>query len=108
MSKIEKALKILEENISMIFSVSEWAEAVGYKNTKNFYRHFRKHYHETPKSIIIEYKLMHIKKIMQKYPNEKFLFIAWEANFNDDHHLRQFVYTHTKKSLTDFHKTTIS
>ena len=97
---IEYAVIVLEENISSIFTVKEWAEEMGYSSEKYFSRIIRNHYGKRPKEVIKEVKLQAIKQKITNNPEEIFYAIAKELGFANDQALYKFVKRYTGQSLT--------
>ncbi len=102
MKGISQSIKVLKEEVSSILTVSEWARYMEYDDTKKFTRHFRKYFQQNPKVVIITEHLNNLSELIEKYPEDKFLAIAWRGGFRDDNALREFVRRHTGRSLTEF------
>lgn len=104
MYDIEKALKILQANISTIRTVSQWAGKVGYRNQKKFSRDFRKEFGTRPKQKLIEIRLQKFKKCLRNDSTKINYSIAKEVGLDDEFALYKFLKRHTDLSPTEWRK----
>lgn len=104
MHNIENAVVILEENITTIRTVTEWAEKVGYTDRKKFSRAFRNQFGYRPKEALQETRIMKIQEYFKNYPEEKNYCIAVEFGFADDQGLNKFLKRHTGLTPTEWRK----
>lgn len=100
MENIAKALAVLEKDIAVIHTVSEWAERMGYNSTDYFSRKVRNYYGVRPKEIMVEKKLEKIRACFREDPDKINFCIARELGFIDNNSLYKFVKRHTGKSIT--------
>ncbi|MEO9886557.1 MAG: hypothetical protein ABJR05_02915 [Balneola sp.] len=104
MYDIKKAGTILEENISSIGNITQWAMAVGYEKTSKFSWEFRKHFGVRPSEVFIEIKVENILKYMATFPEEKNYCISLEFGFANEKALYKFLKRHTQKTPTQLRK----
>jgi len=104
MQNIEIALSILEENITSIRTVTEWADKMGYSDRKKFSRAFRTHFGYRPKEAFQETRVKKIQDYFQQFPEEKNYYIAVEFGFADDQGLNKFLKRHTGLTPTELRK----
>lgn len=104
MYDIERALKILQANISTIRTVSQWASRVGYKNQKKFSRDFRKAFGIRPKQKLVEVRLQKFKKCLRSDSTKINYSIAKEVGLGDEFALYKFLKRHTDLSPTEWRK----
>ena len=100
--KIREALKVLDENLISINTVSEWADKVGYDSSKYFSRKIRDAYGELPKEMIIRKKLEQIEDILCHSEDQIYYSIALDLGFKNDVALYKFLKRHTGKSITEY------
>ncbi|MCG2588241.1 helix-turn-helix domain-containing protein [Rhodohalobacter sulfatireducens] len=88
---IEKSIRILQENITKIDRVYEWAEACGFNNPKKFSRLFRNHFGERPSVVM---KKMKVDKAIELLSNGEDLSnyeIALKIGKRDEKALNHFI-----------------
>lgn len=103
MTPIEEAISCLEQHISKIATVNEWAEKMNYRSTSYFSRKIRAFYKQSPHSIIVDKKLLKIKKQLVNSPDQLFT-IALENGFTDNNSFYKFIKLHTGLSPSDLRK----
>lgn len=101
---IEKALEVLEEHITEIATVSEWADKMDYSSSKYFSIVFLSHYGVRPKKIIIDKKLEILKAFLLENGDDIYFSIARKMGFVDHNSLYKFVNRHTNKTIVEFKK----
>jgi len=101
MGNIEHAVTVLEEHITEINTVSEWAKKMGYKSENYFNRKIRGRYKKSPYELIVEKKIeIKIRKLQN--PSDEILFsVALDVGFADNNALYKFVKRHTGKTPTE-------
>ena len=95
---ISKSIQILEDNYLDIFTVYEWADAMGYSRS-HFCRIFKKEFGLSPKDKLKAFRLALIKKEVRKKPEAIGYEIALNTGLTDSKSLRKFLYTHSDKNL---------
>ncbi len=90
---ISESLNVLHENISQIVQVREWAEHMGYANTKKFSRRFLRHYSVRPCKILIAMRLKSIYEDLKTRDDTNFS-IARSHGLPDEKGLNKFVNYH--------------
>ena len=98
---IEQAITVLDENITSICTVKEWAELMGVKSEKYFTRKIRATFRMSPYKMIVEKKLEVITQKLQNSSDEILFSIALDLGFADNNALYKFVKRHTGKSPTE-------
>lgn len=98
---IEKALEVLEEHITEISTVSEWADKVGYSSTNYFSRSFLKQFNVRPKEVLVQKRIEKVKECIAESPEDIFFCIAQKVGFVDHNALYKFVNRHMGKSLQE-------
>jgi AraC-like DNA-binding protein len=101
MGKIEEAITVLEENITAIHTVPEWAERMGYPCEKYFSRKIRTHYQQSPYRLIVEKKMDRIKQELKNSSDDILFSVALELGFVDNNALYKFVKRHSGKTPTE-------
>ena len=104
MNNIEKAVTILEENITSTPNVSEWAKIIGFEKTSKFSWEFRKHFGLRPKEVLLEIRVKKIKDYIISFPTEKNYSVAIEFGFANEKRLYKFLKRHTGCSPTQLRK----
>jgi len=104
MHDIEKAVSILEENITSIRTVTEWSDKMGYSDRKKFSRAFRKQFGLRPSEAKAEIRVRKIEEYLKKYPSEINYCFALEFGFADDQSLYKFLKRHTGLTPTQLRK----
>jgi len=97
-----RVIEILEDNIKSTLTVYQWSIHCKYDCPKKFSRDFKKFFGISPKSILIEKRLLFIKRYLKLNKEDIFYSSALELGFENDQALYKFVKRHTDKSLTDF------
>lgn len=62
---VANAIAELKANLDTVARVREWAELMGYENTRLFSRHFLKHFKDRPKPVLIRVRLQSIVRYLQ-------------------------------------------
>ena len=104
MSKIEHAVKVLEEHIAEICSVSDWAHLMGFESENYFNRKIRGRFNKSPYQLIVEKKLEIITEKLEGSTDEILFSIALDVGFVDNNALYKFVKRHTGKTPTELRK----
>jgi transcriptional regulator GlxA family with amidase domain len=104
MHDIKEASRVLEENITSIRTVAEWAEAMGYADRKKFSRVFRKQFGYRPREAFQEIRAKKIQEYFKHFPDEKNYCIAIEFGFADEQGLYKFFKRHIGLSPTEWRK----
>ncbi len=104
MFKIEDALHVLEENLSSIRNVSEWAYKMGYTKPSKFSWEFREYFGIRPNEVFIEVRIEKIIEYMANHPHEKNYCICLEFGFANEKALYKFLKRHTKSTPTQLRK----
>lgn len=104
MENLENAHSLLEENITSIYTVSEWASICGFESIKKFSRVYRKKFGLRPKEKLQEARIQKIKEYMYSYPDEKNYCIAIEFGFSDEQGLYKFFKRHLGLTPTECRK----
>ena len=102
MEQIDVAIRILENNIVEVCTVTEWAELMVYPSTAYFSRKIRTTYKKSPSKLIQQAKLKLITSLFKKHPNQIYFFIAVEAGFANYQSLAKFIKHTTGKTVTEF------
>ena len=98
---MQQAILILEQHISTIKTVSEWADKMGYKSERYFSRKIRNYFGKRPKELIVEMKITKIHECISHSPDDMYYSIAKKFGFEDDNAFYKFVKRHTGKSPTE-------
>lgn len=104
MIKKEDAIWVLNENISSVRTVKDWATLIGYDSEKYFSRKIRNTLGKRPKELIIEMKILKIHECVSKSPDDIYYCVAKRFGFEDDNALYKFLKRHTGKCLTELKK----
>jgi len=90
---IEDAVKEIRANLDTIAKVYEWAELMGYNDSKIFSRHFLRHFHKRPSEVLTRVRLKSIIKMLRK-SNKSCLEIAWKHSMTDEKVLNNYTNRH--------------
>lgn len=94
---MEQSLRVAQENLKEIRTVTEWAEEMGYKCPKYFSRRFKKHYGVSPKSKLVEIRLEKFHKLINENPKISCFEIGQELGLGGESDLNKYVKNHTGK-----------
>ena len=104
MGNIEHAIRVLEEHIVEICSVSDWAQLMGFESEKYFNRKIRGRFNKSPYKLIVEKKMEKITEKLQGSTDEILFSVALDVGFVDNNALYKFVKRHTGKTPTELRK----
>ena len=104
MRNIEDAVEVLEQHITEIATVAEWAEKMGFTSTDYFSRKFRNYFGIRPKEILVEKRIEKIRDCLLESPNDIYYCIARKMGFADYNAMHKFVNRHTGKCVTSLKK----
>ncbi|OAN64607.1 hypothetical protein A8B79_00225 [Balneola sp. EhC07] len=104
MKEIHEANSLLEENITSISNVNEWAEIMGYEKTSKFSYDYRRFYGLRPAEAFVEIRIKNIIEYFTKNPSEKYYSICLEFGFVNEQSLYKFFKRHTKLSPIEYRK----
>lgn len=90
---ISESINILNANLFEVAQVGEWADLMGYKNTRKFSRRFLRHYAVRPCKILVSIRLKSIYKKLRSGRHSNFQ-IARRHNLPDEKGLNKFVNYH--------------
>lgn len=99
-SHISDSISILQENLTDIARVNEWAETMGYRNTKTFSRCFLRYYTVRPCKVMEFIRLKSIHQQLQLSNTSNFE-IARKHSLPDEKALNKFVNYHLSCSPSE-------
>lgn len=97
---IGDAVEELKANLDTVARVYEWAELMGYKNSKLYSRHFLRHFGCRSSEVLIKVRLRSIVSML-KLNTKSCLEIAWEHSMPDEKALNSFMNRHLDTSPTN-------
>lgn len=89
---IQDAVKELKINLDKVARVYEWAELMGYKNSKLFSSHFLKHYRCLPSGVLKQVRLLSIITMLQS--DKSCREVAWEHSLPHEKALNNYTNYH--------------
>lgn len=90
---ISESINVLCDNLSKVAQVGEWADLMGYGNSKKFSRRFLNHYSVRPCKILISIRLKSIYRQLQNTSKSNYE-IARLHSLPDEKALNKFVNYH--------------
>jgi len=90
---ISESINKLNGNLTRVAQVEEWADLMGYPNSKKFSRRFLRYYKVRPSKILIIIRLMSIYKELRAGGQSNFQ-IACRHSLPDEKALNKFVKYH--------------
>lgn len=96
--ELQDAEKVAAAHITEIYTVQEWAGAMGFSCSKKFSRAFRNHFGVRPKSRLIELRVKKFLELIEENPETGSYEIAVEIGLRDEIALSKFIKRHTGKS----------
>ena len=91
--QISESIDLLHQNLNEIAQVGEWANLMGYRNTKKFSRCFLRYYEVRPCKILISIRLKSIYSELRTGAHSNFE-IARRHSLPDEKALNKFVKYH--------------
>ncbi len=99
---ISQALQNLEENLSKINSINEWAFFMKWGSSRTFVSAFKKQYKGSPSKMMIEVKVSRAIELLQENPEMPCIEVACAIGKSSEKDLNKFLKHHTGKSPSEY------
>ncbi|MCH2450473.1 MAG: helix-turn-helix domain-containing protein [Gracilimonas sp.] len=94
---MEQALKVAQENLREIRTVTEWAQEMGYESPKYFSHRFKKKYGVSPKPKLVELRIDRFYELINQDSEISCFEIGQELGIGGETDLNKYVKNHTGK-----------